>query len=191
MWRYLLGFVCLLGLVGGCAGIPPVTQEGALPQMPLADLIGNAAGYEGQTIVTGGYVLEVENQVGQTRILAVQVPISSGQRPKSKDLSEGRLVLIYNGFIDPEVYEKDRGITVRGEVLGGAADDPEIPYPYLRIQVQEIYLWPAVNLSKVKHRPGYDPFYPYFWYRHYPYWHYPYHYYYPYPGPYRGYKEVE
>jgi len=159
--------------------------------MPLSDLIGNAAGYEGQTIVMGGYVLEVENQPGQTRIVAVQVPIGSRQRPKSKDLSEGRLVLIYNGFIDPEVYEKDRGITVRGEVLGGAANDPEIPYPYLRIQVQEIYLWPAANLSNVKHRPGHDPFYPYFWYRHYPYWYYPYHYYYPYPGPYRGYKEVE
>jgi outer membrane lipoprotein len=152
--------------------------EGALPQMPLTDLIANAAGYRGQTVVTGGFVLEVENQPGQTRIVAVQVPIDSGQRLESRDLSEGRLILIYDGFIDPEVYQKDRGITVRGEVLGGAANDPEIPYPYLRIQVQEIYLWPEEDLSD----PEYDPFYP--WYRHYPYgrypyWHYPY-YRYPY-----------
>jgi outer membrane lipoprotein len=147
-------------------------QEGALPQMPLSDLINNADGYKGQAVVVGGYVLEVENQQGQTRILAVQVPIGSGQRLKSRDLSEGRLILIYDGFIDPEVYKKDRGITVRGEILGGTANDPEVPYPYLRIKVQEIYLWPEVKLREVDRRPEYDPFYP--WYRRYPYWRYPY-----------------
>lgn len=187
MLRYLLGVVCLLGFLGGCAGAPPVMQEGALPPMPLSDLISNAAGYKGQTVVVGGFVLEVENLQGQTRIVAVQVPIGSGQRLKSKDLSEGRLILTYDGFIDPEVYEKDRGITVRGEILGGAANDPEIPYPYLRIQVQEIYLWPEEQISEPTPRPGYDPFYPYPWYRRYPYWRYPY-YYYPYWGPYWNYR---
>lgn len=176
--------MCLFGLLAGCAGAPPVMQEGALPQIPLSDLIANAAGYRGQTVVMGGYVLEVENQPGQTRIVAVHVPVDSGQRLKSKDLSEGRLILIYDGFIDPEVYEKDRGITVRGEILGGAANDPEIPYPYLRIQVREIYLWPDEQLSEPE-RHLQDPFYPYPWYRRYPYRHYPY-YYYPYYYPYGG-----
>lgn len=186
MSRYLLNFVLLFGFLAGCAGAPPVMQEGALPQMPLPDLIANAPGYKGQTVVMGGFVLEVENQKGQTRIVAVQVPVGAGQRLKSKDLSEGRLILIYNGFIDPEVYEKDRGITVRGEILGGAANDPEVPYPYLRIQVREIYLWPEEELLEPKHHPGYDPSYPYPWYRRYPYWRYPN--YYPYWGSYWNYR---
>lgn len=181
MARFLLGIVCLFGLLAGCAGAPPVMQEGALPQMPLSDLIANAVGYKGQTVVVGGYILEVENLQGQTRIVAVQVPIGFGQRPESRDLSEGRLILVYDGFIDPEVYQKDRGVTVRGEILGGAFNDPQIPYPYLQIQVQEIHLWPEEELSGTKRRPGYDPFYPYPWYRRYPYRYYPY--YYPW-GPY-------
>lgn len=189
MSRYLLVIVCLFGLLAGCAGAPPVTQEGALPQTPLSDLIANAAAYRGQTVVVGGFVLEVENQKGQTRIVAVQVPVGYGQRLKSKDLSEGRLILLYDGFIDPEVYEKDRGITVRGEILGGAVDDPEIPYPYLRIQVQEIYLWPEEELSELKRHPDYDPFYPYPWYWRYPYRYYPY--YYPYWGPYWRYQYLK
>jgi outer membrane lipoprotein len=173
----MLGFVCFSWLLAGCAGAPPVMQEGALPRMPLTDLISNEAGYRGQTVVMGGYVLEVENQQGQTRIVAVQVPIDSGQRLDSRDLSEGRLILIYDGFIDPEVYKKDRGITVRGEIIGGAANDPDVPYPYLRIQVREIHLWPEEKPSD----PKYDPFHH--WYRHYPYGRYPYWYYpyYPYP----------
>jgi outer membrane lipoprotein len=170
-------FICFLLMMAGCAGTPPVMQEGALPQIPLTDLISNAAGYRGQTVVMGGFVLEVENQQGQTRIVAVQVPIDSGQRLESRDQSEGRLILIYDGFIDPEVYKKDRGITVRGEITGGAANDPDVPYPYLRIQVREIHLWPEKKSSDAE----YDPFYP--WHRHYPYGRYPYWYhpYYPYP----------
>jgi outer membrane lipoprotein len=178
MPRYVFVFVCFFWLIAGCAGVPPVMQEGALPRMSLTDLIANVAGYRGQTAVMGGFVLEVENQPGQTRLVALQVPIDSGQRPGSRDLSGGRLILTYDGFIDPEVYKKGRGITVRGEILGGAANDPEVFYPYLRIQVREIHLWPEEKLSD----PEYDPFYP--WYRHYPYgrhpyWYYPY-YYYPY-----------
>lgn len=186
MLRYLFCLICLFGLFAGCAGAPPVMQEGALPQMPLSDLIANAAGYKGQTVVVGGFVLEVENQQGRTRIVAVQVPIGAGQRLKSKDLSEGRLILIYDGFIDPEVYKKDRGITVRGEILGGAVNDPEISYPYLRVQVQDIHLWPEEDLPEQKYHPEYDPFHPYPWYRRYPYRRYPYFYpyYYPYLGPY-------
>lgn len=153
-----------------------------MPPLPLSDLIANAAGYKGQAVVMGGYVLEVENQKGQTRIVAVQVPIGSGQRLKSKDLSEGRLVLVYDGFLDPEVYEKDRGITVRGEILGGALNDGKVPYPYLRIEVLEIHLWPERERSEQDLRRHYDPFHPYPWYRRYPY------YYYPYWSPYWNYR---
>jgi outer membrane lipoprotein len=176
-----MGVGCLFALLTGCALAPVVPQEGALPSMPLTDLISNVDAYVGQTVVAGGHVLEVANQQDQTRILAVQVPLGAGQRLKSKDLSEGRLVLIYDGFIDPEVYEKNREITVRGEILGGAADDPEAPYPYLRIHLQNIYLWPEKKLSDPTPCPGHGLLHP--WFRYYP--NYPY-YVYPYPKLQRG-----
>jgi len=175
MRRLIFVAIFLAGIFSGCAGSLPVTQEGALPQIPLADLIVNVNGYMGQTVVMGGVVLEVENLQRATHILAVQVPIDSGQRLKSRDLSEGRLILIYDGFIDPEVYTKGRGIIVRGEIVGGADNDPEVPYPYLRIKVQDIYLWPEEKL-KDPDRLEDDLFYyyPWWWYRRYPYGRYPY-----------------
>lgn len=174
MGRFIVMVMVFAGVLGGCAGSLPVSQEGSLPGMPLADLITNVDGYIGQTVVMGGVVLEVENSRKTTRILAVQVPIGSRQRLKSKDLSEGRLVLIYDGFIDPEVYTKDREITVGGEILGGSDNDPEVPYPYLRIKVRDIYLWPEEELSDSDNRLDNDPFYPWWWYRRYPYGRYPY-----------------
>ena len=130
-----------IGLLSGCASTP-VVQENALPSIPFSELIAHADQYKGKAVILGGYVLEVENHEDYTRILAVQAPLGSGQRLKSKDLSKGRLILTYSGFIDPEVYTKNRRITVGGTILGGAADDPEVPYPYLRIQVNQIHLWP-------------------------------------------------
>jgi outer membrane lipoprotein len=113
----------------------------------------------------------VENHKEYTRILAVQAPLDSGQRLKSKDLSKGRLILIYNGFIDPEVYTKDRKITIGGNILDGAANDPEVAFPYLRIQVKSIHLWPeeeplASDLLWEDSWRNYDPWYwpyPHYW----------------------------
>ena len=68
--------------------------------------------------------------------------MGSGQHLKPKNLSKGRLILIYSGFIDPEVYTKDRQITVSGHILDGAGDDPQVLFPYLRIQAENIHLWP-------------------------------------------------
>jgi len=158
-----------LVLLSGCAGAPPVIQEGALPPMPFTELIAHADQYKGKAVILGGYILEVENQKDYTRILAVQAPMDSRQRLKSKDLSKGRLILIYSGFIDPEVYAKDRRITVGGNILGGAADDPEVPYPYLRIQVENIHLWPEEKPASSNLLWDDSGFYHYPWYWGYPY----------------------
>lgn len=174
MGRFVFTVICLAGILAGCAGTLPVRQEGALPRMPLSDLIANVDTYTGQSVVMGGFVLEVENKQKVTRILAVQVPIDSWQRLKSRDLSEGRLLLFYDGFIDPEVYTKGRGFTVGGDILGGSDDDPEVPYPYLRIKVRDIYLWPEESPAESDERFEYDPFYPWWWYRPYLYRAYPY-----------------
>jgi outer membrane lipoprotein len=133
--------VLFIGLLSGCA-ISPVVQENALPSMPFSELIAHADQYKGRAVILGGYVLEVENHKDYTKILAVQAPLGPGQRLKSKDLSKGRLILIYNEFVDPEVYSKDRKITVGGNILEGTAYDPELSFPYLKIQVNSIHLWP-------------------------------------------------
>jgi outer membrane lipoprotein len=157
------------GLIWGCAVMPAEVNNRAMPPVALSVLIKDANRYRGETVILGGYVISVENKAGHTRIVAVQAPLGAGQRPQRKDLSEGRLVLEYAGFIDPEVYTRDRQITVGGKIVSSSASDQRASYPYLKLQVQEIHLWPV---AKPLPDPYWqDDFYPYYypWWRH-PYW---------------------
>ena len=168
-WVWILALLAV-----GCSVMPARVEQEALPEMPFTELIRQAGNYLGRTVIVGGYVVKVQNLKDGTKILAVQAPLGSGREPKAKDLSQGRLILVDNGFLDPEVYTKDRKITVGGKILGSSATDknPE-PYPYLRVAIDEIYLWPVPRHLPVD--PYWDPWwypYPYPWY-----WRHPYPYY--------------
>lgn len=166
---------CLMAsvMVAGCTVISQEVQDKALPPVLFEDLMANTNQYKGQTVILGGYIVSVENQKSQTRIVAVQTPLGVGERPKSKDLSKGRLILICKGFLDPEVYAKDRQITVGGTVLGSSTEDPQANFPYLKLEVEDIHLWPVEK--PVAPYPYWDDDfwypYPYPWWWRYPYWH--------------------
>lgn len=167
---WIMGLPLIL-LLMGCAVMSQGVSDQALPDLPFNELITRVAQYKGQTVILGGYVVSVENLKEESRIIAVQSPLGAGQRPKSKDLSEGRLILVHKGFLDPEVYGKDRQITIGGKILTSSAEDPHAPYPYLKIEVQEIHLW-AVPKPVPPDAYWYDDFwYPYPWGWRYPYWH--------------------
>lgn len=166
----ILIFGLILNPLWGCALMSPEVENEALPPIPFKVLIENGDKYKGDTVILGGYVISVENKTDHTRIVAVQSPLGVGKKPKAKDLSQGRLILIYNGFIDPEVYAKDRQITVGGKILSSSATDPKAPYPFLEIEIKEIHLWPIKKPSPPPH--WYDDYHPYYypWWWH-PYWH--------------------
>lgn len=168
-WIAVLPIVIFL--LYGCAALPLTTvTDPTLRKSSFADLVAAAQQHIGKTVILGGYVLSVENKADHTRIVALQTPLSSGQEPQSKDLSQGRLILLYNGFLDPEVYTKERKITVAGTIAGSSATErhTETEYPFLRLQIEQLYLWP---------KPTIQPYRPY------DYWHHPY-YYDPWWGPY-------
>jgi len=144
----------------GCAVVSEQAQQEALPQMPFPKLVDNAEQNIGQTVIMGGYIVDVENRRDRTIITAVQAPLGVGQEPKSKDRSQGRLILIYPSFLDPQVYTEGRKITVAGKLLGSSQTEKEgKPFPYLRVEVSEIHLWPVQAPRYV------DPYYwdPWWW----------------------------
>jgi outer membrane lipoprotein len=152
-----------------CAVVPKPLPDQALPPLPFPEIVASAAKYIDKTGTFGGSVLEVTNGNGQTQLEALQVPLGVGQKPKDKDLSQGRLILIYAGFLDPEIYTKGRLVTVSGKLLGSSATESgDKPYPYLRIEVTELHLWPIAQ--PIQPEPYYwEPFwYPYPW----PWWRY-------------------
>jgi outer membrane lipoprotein len=165
-------FFLIVGL-GGCAVMPPEVTDDAISGVPFRTLVEDAAGYQGQTVIVGGYIVEVGNEADRSRIIAVQSPLGLNQKPKSRDLSQGRLVIRYRGFIDPEVYQKNRKITVAGEIIGSSQTDPATyPFPYLHLEMTQIHLWPEEKIvSDDPYRDDWGPVFPYRpWFRGHPYW---------------------
>lgn len=171
MNRWTKIWISLLAPVAvACSVIPASVRNEAISGVPFTRLVENASQYIGQTVIAGGYVVEVRNEPDFSRIIAVQAPLGIGDQPKSKDLSQGRLIVDYQGFLDPEVYTRDREITVAGQLIGSSAIEmDQEKFPYLHLAATEIYLWE-------KQRPIEPNPYWYYWRYPYPY---PYPYYYP------------
>jgi outer membrane lipoprotein len=66
-------------------------------------------------VILGGYILETKNLTDETIVEVLQAPLTFQVEPKSKDLSEGRFIVSHKGFLDPEVYNKDRKLTVANQ----------------------------------------------------------------------------
>ena len=173
--RILILWLSTLMLQVSCAVISEQVRREAEPPAPFKTLLAEADRYKGRIVILGGYVLETRNLESETIIKVLQAPFRSGEEPDLRDRSQGRFIIYHEGFLDPEVYARDRAITVAGEVIG--SDYEKIGgdrIPYLKIKDREIYLWPKYDT-----RPPPYPLwpYPYYWYR-YPIYPYPY---YPYP----------
>ena len=165
--------ICCLTVMS-CAVIPSDATRDKLPEMPFPVLIAEAGQHIDSTVILGGYVVDVQIEKDRSRIVAVQSPLGLGQEPKSKDLSQGRLIILYDGFIDPEVYAKDRKITVAGKLLGSSSTETaQMPFPYVRIQMAHIHLWPVekpVPRDPYWNGWGYPPPWHPWWGWPYPYW---------------------
>jgi outer membrane lipoprotein len=181
--RSALLAILIAVFTGSCSVISQPIRTESIPPMDLKILLENPNKYKGETVILGGYILETDNLTDQTIIKVLQAPIGAGDEPKSRDYSEGRFIISQKGFLDPEIYSKDRKITVAGTVVGSVIEKvDEFSHPYLKIQSREIYLWPKDQ----EYPPAsyYDPwfypypfywypyrhYYPYYWYRHHPYY---------------------
>ena len=142
--------------------------------LTLKEVLKNADQYKGTTVLWGGAIIETINKPGETLIIVMQTALDYEDRPKSIDWSEGRFIVKQTGFLDPEIYAKDRKITVVGKI-SGKEDFPlgEIRYLYPVVEATKLILW-----EKLEYQPFYhDPFYhdPWYW-EPYPFrWYHPYH----------------
>jgi outer membrane lipoprotein len=165
--------VLLPFFITSCAVISQQIRDESIGPVPFKTLIQNADQYKGKTVILGGYILETQNLTDKSIVKVLEAPLGLGETPKSKDVSQGRFIIIKKGFLDPEIYQKDRKITVAGTISGITIEKVNnFAQPYLEIESREIYLWPKDEYYYVQ--PYYEPWYypyPYFW-RPYPFYHY-------------------
>ncbi len=159
--------------ITSCAVISQQIRDESIGPVPFKTLVHEASIYKGKTVILGGYILETQNLADESIIKVLQAPLGSGETPKSKDLSEGRFIIIKKAFLDPEIYSKGRKITVAGTVVGIRMEKiNHFSQPYLEIKSRQIYLWPKEEYYY--YQPYYNPWYypyPFFWH---PYPFYPY-----------------
>jgi outer membrane lipoprotein len=177
-----LGVLLSFWLLAGCSAISPQLRATALPEIPLAILSGEAERFRDMTVVLGGYLLEVSPVTDHTRLTVLQAPLGFGDEPGRRDASQGRFVARFPGFLDPEVYSRERKVTIAGRIAGTVAVEIDAtPRRLLLVEGQEIHLWlppPLYIYSPCLGCDPYDddPFYRPLWHRrHYPYDHRPFH----------------
>jgi len=160
-----LAISLLLGLalsgLAGCASTPSKKfQRQVGPAFPFKELLQDGEAYKGRKVILGGHILETKNEPQATLITLLQAPLDSRNKPRSRDLSEGRFLVRVQGFLDPEIYNKGRKLTVGGtvsEVLEQPLGNRLYQYPV--IEALESHLWPKESDDMRR----FEPIYPYWW----------------------------
>ena len=154
----LLFLLVTAGVVTGCAPVlSKQLRDEAEPPIPFQELLQSPDTYKGRVVILGGYILEIANDAGGSLLTILQASLDSRNKPRSPDLTKGRFLVWTRKFLEPEIYSKDRAVTVGGRVAGtrqGSLGKRSYVYPV--IETQEIYLWP----EKYKYV---RPYYPYFY----------------------------
>jgi len=177
-WRYkqLTGLIGASLIMAGCTSNIPLSIQNSPPENPGVESVrANTTDYVKRPVRWGGSIAKIENKQTETWVEIVEKELRRGGQPLTTDKSQGRFIARIQGFLDPEIYDKGRQLTVSG-VLEQAVTRPigDFTYLYPVVNVETFYLW-----EKESDAGLYDPA-PYWFYRS---WYYD-PWYSPYPYPY-------
>ena len=168
---YLVFAFLFLILFSGCSPISRELRTQADRTLTFQQVFQNPEAYRGKIVIWGGEIIETTNQKdGTTLIIVLQRPLDWTQEPKFQH-SEGRFLLLVEGYADPYVFRRGRRVTVAGEIVGRKVMRlGELEYSYPLLQSKQIYLW-----GEYYYPPYPYPDYPWGYYGYYgPWWRYPY-----------------
>ncbi len=111
----------------------------------VADVLADgAAAYQGERVRWGGTIASVKNKQDETWIEVVAHDLSTGGRPKRTDQTDGRFIIKTREFVEPEIYQKGREVTVAGKVEGSEPSHIGArAYDFPVVVSEKMYLWPV------------------------------------------------
>jgi outer membrane lipoprotein len=131
-------------LFSGCASNVPRAIQDPVPGAPeVAAVTADPAVYRGRTVRWGGAIARVENRDNETVVEIVAFRLDAFGEPIRDDRSAGRFLARKAGFLDPQIYARDRMLTVVGTVEGvqpGKVGEQVLSLPV--VNATEAYLWP-------------------------------------------------
>lgn len=142
MTKHLWTAAVISVLLAACASVPESVQGPADPNITLATVRSNDAAVNGQLVRWGGLVARVQNKDNQSWIEIVEQPLGSSGRPVGGNVTGGRFIAIFDGFLDPLIFKTGSEITVVGSLqpgIEGKIDDQ--PYKFPVLSGSGYYLW--------------------------------------------------
>ncbi len=134
--------VLLSLIIAGCTHIVPKEKRQLAGEIPVESLFKDPDLYKGRPVIIGGNIISAINTEEGTYIEVIQKPLDYRGRPEETDLSAGRFIIFYEGYLDTAIYSRGREITVFGEVMGKRIRTlGETLYPYPLIKGKDIYLF--------------------------------------------------
>jgi len=158
-------FLISLVFLSGCVH---VISRGVLHEVDreisFAALIKEPDAYQGKVVLLGGVIVKTVNKQEGTLLEIYQSRLDREGRPVDTDVSEGRFLALYQGFLDSEIYKQGRQVTIAGTVQGEQVEPlGEIEYRYPYLLITEIHLWEEkepVRYEPYPWGPRYDPWDP-------------------------------
>lgn len=120
----------------------PVLSDKSLREADLSvsfqELQKNPDAYTGKVVILGGRIISTTVKKEESWVEVLQQPLDRQYKPENKDVSYGRFIVVFQGFIDPAIYAPYRLITVAGEVKGKKVlPIKEIQYTYPVLYARE------------------------------------------------------
>jgi len=173
MKRPVWGILLFLGvIVTSCA---PVLRydlmKGGIRDLPPSVIRDNPEVYRGRLFILGGVIVNTKVTDEGTLIEAIYIPVDSYGYLEGTGPVDGRYLALYDGFLDPLIFEKEREITLAGEFIENRRGKiGEVDYVYPLFKIKQIYLWEEKRYYYVSPPP--PPWYypPWWWYD--PWWRY-------------------
>lgn len=91
----------------------------------------------GGSYLWGGKILSINNDEGITQLTVVSFPLSDSELPSVKELSTGRFIAHYQGFLEPTDYKIGKQVIILGDLTGfkdGKVSEASYSFPMLRVK---------------------------------------------------------
>lgn len=141
-WLALALIACLWLAGCGPSVVPPELMKQVDQGLTLTQVRDNPQANLNKVVLWGGRIIRTVNKPKGTLIEVLQLALDSEDRPKTGYDSSGRFIVAMQGFLDPEIYHKNREVTVVGQVVGvEPLPVGEVKYKYVLLRGKELKLW--------------------------------------------------
>lgn len=170
-------------LLVGCASNSAMHATQTEENTPIAIVLADIDAHKGKQVRWGGTIASAKNKQGETWLEIVSRDLRASGKPTRSDKSAGRFIVKVAEFLEPEIYQQGRAVTVTGELVGSESGTiGEQSYVFPVVRSDKVRLWPKYQVNSRRmnwgwsyygghwgmhsrhFHPFFGPMHPYGWY---------------------------